>query len=181
MVTQSANEVNAGERVPRLEGLDWVDRCMYTHRMRDAERARLLAVASECTAARLRRASRALSRFYDEILEPSGLRGTQFSLLVALSLMGQAPLLKVADELGLDRTTMTRNLAPLERDGLVASVPGSDRRIRLIQLTEAGRRQLAKALPLWEKAQRHVIDNLGERRWRELLAALQAAASSSKG
>lgn len=149
--------------------------------MRDPERARLLTVANECTAARLRRASRALSKFYDEILEPSGLRGTQFSLLVALSLFGQAPLLRVAEELGLDRTTMTRNLAPLERDGLVASVPGSDRRVRLIQLTEAGRRTLAKALPLWEKAQRRVVDTLGERRWRELLAALQAAADKGAG
>jgi DNA-binding MarR family transcriptional regulator len=139
-----------------------------------------MTVATECTAARLRRASRALSKFYDEVLEPSGLRGTQFSLLVALSLTGPAPLLRVADELGLDRTTMTRNLAPLERDGLVASVPGNDRRVRLIQLTDAGRRALAKALPLWEKAQRRVVDTLGERRWRELLAALQAAAASGE-
>jgi len=140
-----------------------------------------MSVATECTAARLRRASRTLSKFYDEILEPSGLRGTQFSLLVALSLMGQAPLLRVADELGLDRTTMTRNLAPLERDGLVASVPGSDRRVRLIELTDAGRRRLAKALPLWENAQQRVVDTLGERRWRELLAALQATANPGEG
>jgi DNA-binding MarR family transcriptional regulator len=139
-----------------------------------------MTVATECTAARLRRASRALSKFYDEVLEPSGLRGTQFSLLVALSLTGPAPLLRVADELGLDRTTMTRNLAPLERDGLVASVPGNDRRVRLIQLTDAGRRALAKALPLWEKAQRRVVDTLGERRWRELVAALQATAASGE-
>src|SRR5687768_18110109 len=149
--------------------------------MRDAERYRLLTVATECTAARLRRASRAMSRHYDEILAPSGLRGTQFSLLVALSLTGQAPVLRLADELGLDRTTMTRNLAPLERDGLVGSVPGADRRIRLIHLTEAGRRKLAKALPLWEQAQRRVVDTLGERRWRELLSALQTAAASGEG
>jgi DNA-binding MarR family transcriptional regulator len=146
--------------------------------MRDAERARLLAVATECTSARLRRASRAMSRLYDEVLAPCGLRGTQFSLLVALSLTGPAPLLRVADELGLDRTTMTRNLAPLERDGLVTSVPGADRRVRLIALTEEGRKRLTKALPLWERAQRRVIESLGEGRWRELLAALQAATSS---
>ena len=143
--------------------------------MRDAQRARLFAVATECSAARLRRASRALSRLYDEILEPSGLRGTQFSVLVALSLTGGAPMLRLAEELGLDRTTMTRNLVPLERDGLVVSAPGPDRRIRLIQLTEAGRRSLAKALPLWEKAQQRVIESLGEQRWRELMGALQAA------
>jgi len=143
--------------------------------MRDAQRARLFAVATECSAARLRRASRALSRLYDEILEPSGLRGTQFSVLVALSLTGGAPLLRLAEELGLDRTTMTRNLAPLERDGLVVSAPGPDKRVRLIQLTDAGRRTLAKALPLWEKAQQQVVETLGEQRWRGLMQALQAA------
>jgi DNA-binding MarR family transcriptional regulator len=118
-----------------------------------------------------------MSHFYDEILEPSGLRGTQFSLLVALSLTGEAPVLRLADELGLDRSTMTRNLAPLERDGLVVSAEGPDRRVRLIQLTEAGRRALATALPLWEKAQRRFIEALGEHRFRELLAALQATAA----
>ena len=136
-----------------------------------------MAVATECTASRLRRASRAMSRFYDEILEPSGVRGTQFSLLVALSLYGgQAPVLRLAEELGLDRTTMTRNLGPLERDGLVESVAGDDRRVRLITLTGEGRRRLAAALPLWEKAQRRIVETLGERRWRELLDALQTAA-----
>jgi DNA-binding MarR family transcriptional regulator len=160
--------------------LDEGNGCTYTYRMREAERARLLAVATQCTAAKLRQASHSMSRFYDEILEPSGLRGTQFSLLVALSLMGEVPLLRLAEERGLDRTTMTRNLAPLERDGLVASVPGSDRRVRLIRLTEEGRRRLAAALPLWETAQRQIIDTLGERRWRELFTALQAAAEASE-
>jgi DNA-binding MarR family transcriptional regulator len=145
--------------------------------MRDAQRARLLAVATECNAAKLRRASRAMSRFYDETLAPSGLRGTQFSLLVALSLTGEAPVLRLADELGLDRTTMTRNLLPLERDGLIASSPGPDRRVRLIKLTEQGRRTLATALPLWEKAQRRVVETLGGGRFHELLAALQATTS----
>lgn len=116
-----------------------------------------------------------MSRLYDETLEPSGLRGTQFSVLVALSLTGEAPVLRIADELGLDRSTMTRNLEPLERDGLIASAPGPDRRVRLITVTDKGRRALATALPLWEKAQRHVMDRLGQRRFRELLAGLQAA------
>jgi DNA-binding MarR family transcriptional regulator len=146
--------------------------------MRDAERARLLAVATECTSAQLRRASRALSRTYDEVLAPSGLRGTQFSLLVALSLTGPAPLLRVADELGLDRTTMTRNLAPLERDGLVISLASEDRRVRLISLTDEGRKRLTRALPLWEQAQQQVLQTLGEGRWRELLSTLRAAAGN---
>jgi DNA-binding MarR family transcriptional regulator len=151
--------------------------CIYMYLVRDPQRSRILSVATECNAAKLRRASRAMSRFYDEILAPSGLRGTQFSVLVALSLTGGAPLLRLAEELGLDRSTMTRNLVPLERDGLITSAPGPDRRVRLVTLTEQGRRALATALPLWEKAQRRAADMLGERRLRELNAGLQAAAA----
>jgi DNA-binding MarR family transcriptional regulator len=146
------------------------------YRVPDLPRSRLQNVASDCSASKLRRASREMSRFYDEILEPSGLRGTQFSLLVALSLTGGAPLLRLAEELNLDRSTMTRNLAPLERDGLITSVPGPDRRVRLVTLTERGRRALATALPLWERAQRRVLHALGARHLRELDAVLRATA-----
>jgi DNA-binding MarR family transcriptional regulator len=157
---------------------------VYIHlivRDTDQNRARLYAVATQCTAARLRRASRAMSHVYDTAIAPSGLRGTQFSLVVALSLHGQATVARLADQLGLDRTTMTRNLAPLERDRLVVSAPGADRRVRLIQLSDAGRRALAAALPLWEQAQRRIVDALGERRWRELVTALDAATTVAVG
>jgi DNA-binding MarR family transcriptional regulator len=142
-----------------------------------AERAHCLVVARECTAASLRRASRAVGRIYDETMAPSGLRGTQFSLLVALSLTGETPVMRLADELGLDRTTLTRNLEPMERDGLVESVPGADRRVRLVRLTEVGRKTLSLALPLWQKAQDRVIAALGRRRWKELVDGLGATAA----
>ena len=141
------------------------------------DRARCLAAARECTAAGLRSAARAVGRIYDEVMAPSGLRGTQLSLLVALSLTGGAPIARLADELALDRTTLSRNLAPLERDGLVASVAGDDRRVRMVGLTAEGRRTLARALPLWEEAQRRVVTALGKRRWRELMDGLTAAAT----
>ena len=79
----------------------------------------LLRVARECTGASLRRAARAISGLYDARLAETGLRGTQFSLLVAIALAGEPPVTMLAERLGLDCTTMTRNLAPLERDGLV--------------------------------------------------------------
>ena len=142
-----------------------------------AHRQRCLTVASECTAHGLRKAARALSRIYDEAMAPAGLRGTQFNLLVALSLAPEAPVAKVAEELGLDRTTLTRNLGPLERDGLVESVADQDRRVRRLRLTERGRDVLADALPRWEEAQRAVVRALGQTRWRELMHGLRAAAS----
>ena len=131
-------------------------------------------VRTECTGANLRRATRAVSRIYDEALAPSGLRGTQFSLLIALSFFKEAPLLRVAEELGLDRTTLTRNLQPLERAGLVASSPGKDQRVRLLRLTDAGQRALQRAYPLWEEAQAKVTKALGQRRWMTLLEGLAA-------
>jgi DNA-binding MarR family transcriptional regulator len=142
-----------------------------------AERAHCLHVASECTGFGLRKAARALGRIYDEAMAPAGLRATQFNLLVALSLAGEAPVMKVADELGLDRTTLTRNLGPLERDGLVESVPDADRRVRRVRLTERGHAALAAALPRWERTQRRVVTALGKKRWRELMDGLRVAAT----
>jgi len=138
------------------------------------DREQRMRVRNECTGQSLRRATRTISRIYDETLAPSGLRGTQFSLLIALSFFEQAPLLRVAEELSLDRTTLTRNLQPLERAGLVASSPGKDQRVRLLRLTEAGRRALQRAYPLWEKAQAKVVKALGQGRWMTLLQGLDA-------
>jgi len=136
--------------------------------------AQRMRVRTECTGSNLRRATRAVSRIYDEALGPAGLRGTQFSLLIALSFFKEAPLLRVAEELGLDRTTLTRNLQPLERAGLVASSPGKDQRVRLLRLTDAGQRTLQRAYPLWEEAQAKVVNALGQRRWMTLLEGLAA-------
>jgi DNA-binding MarR family transcriptional regulator len=137
------------------------------------DRAARLRVKTECTAARLRRATRAIGRIYDQTLAPSGLRETQFSVLIAISLFGEVPLLRLAEELGLDLTTLTRNLQPLERAGLVSSSPGKDQRVRLLQLTAAGRRAVQRAYPLWEAAQRKVIAALGQGPWKGLLDGLE--------
>ena len=139
------------------------------------DRAQRLRVRNECTATNLRRAMRAVGRIYDRTMAPSGLRETQFSVLIALSLFGEAPLLRVAEELSLDRTTLTRNLQPLERAGLVSSSRGKDQRVRLLHLTEAGRRAVERAHPLWVEAQQKVVKALGPRRWRELLDGLHAS------
>jgi DNA-binding MarR family transcriptional regulator len=140
------------------------------------ERELCLSVAQDCTAFNLRKALRAVSHIYEEALAPSGLRDTQLSLLVALALGGDMPVARLAGMLVLDRTTLTRNLRPLERQGLVRSAPGPDRRVRLVRLTEAGRAALTLALPAWEKAHRRVMAGLGQRRWQALTDALRASA-----
>ena len=130
--------------------------------------------ARECTANNLRRASRQISALFDDAMSDSGVRGTQFSLLTALALRGEMPLTRLADALSLDRTTLTRNLGPLEREGLVASLPSADGRVRTVALTQRGQEALERALPKWEGAQRRVVGALGERRWKALMSTLRS-------
>ena len=134
--------------------------------------------ASQCVCFNLRKAARAVTQSYDATLAPSGVRVTQFTVLVALSLSEQLSLSQIAERLVMDRTTLTRNLRPLERDGLVRTERGPDRRERYMRLTATGRRILDRALPLWRRAQVRVMETIGEDAWRALHGGLQEITSS---
>jgi DNA-binding MarR family transcriptional regulator len=127
-------------------------------------------VVALCTNANLRKTSHTITQLYDEFLQPSGLLGTQFRLLGAVASKGATALTPLAKELGLDPTTLARNLKPLTREGLVEISIGEDRRTRMVEITEKGQKALLKALPLWEEAQAWVISRLGEDRWQAMLA-----------
>src|SRR6266487_5773996 len=115
--------------------------------------AQLAEIAEACACLNVRKAARAVTHLYDEVLQPSGLRSTQFNLLVAVALAGEAPVMRLAEVLVLDRTTLARNLKPLESQGLVVVEPGEDKRVRLIRLTDHGYQLLEQSLPYWRKAQ----------------------------
>src|SRR5574341_1842820 len=142
--------------------------------------ARCREIADGCAFLNVRKASRVLSDLYDQAFRPLGLRGTQFSLLIALALGEDTTHGQLADRLVLDGTTLTRNLGPLERDGLVASAPGDDRRERHLRLTPLGRRTLARAIRAWEGAQKHVTDRLGEDLVTALTGGLKAVVALSR-
>jgi DNA-binding MarR family transcriptional regulator len=145
----------------------------YTHDMAPRKIGTAAAeVASHCACFSLRKAARAATQVYDKTLAPSGLRVTQFTLMVALSLSEELTLSQVAERLVMDRTTLTRNVAPLERNGLVVSERGPDRRERYMRLTPAGRRVLAEALPLWRRAQAQAVAGIGHGAWRALRRGL---------
>lgn len=133
-----------------------------------------LQVARTCTYFHVRRATRALAERFDAALRPVGLKGTQFTLLVAIRLAEAPRLGRLAEVLGMDRTTLSRNLRPLERDGLVASGPGDDRRARMLRLTPAGEERLRAAYPLWEREQARIVAALGHDTWRGLMAGANA-------
>jgi DNA-binding MarR family transcriptional regulator len=122
-----------------------------------------------CACASVRRTGRALAQVYDAILAPSGLRNTQFALLSRLDQETPVGMGDLADLLAMDRTTLTRALAPLERQGWVVVEAGADRRTRQVRLTASGAATREAARPLWQQAQAHVTGQFGEER----LAALR--------
>jgi DNA-binding MarR family transcriptional regulator len=110
-----------------------------------------------CACGTLRRATRAITAAYDAALAPSGLRITQFGILRNLARLGPLPVTRLAAEAALDRSTMGRNLNPLERRGLVRIEAGNiDRRERVAYLTAAGEAAIEAALPHWRKAQERI-------------------------
>jgi DNA-binding MarR family transcriptional regulator len=101
----------------------------------------------------------------DDVLRPSGLRVTQFSILAAMARMGEANLRQLEDTLAIDQTTLTRSIKLLERESLVHRAPHADGRIKAMLLSAKGRRALKVARPLWARAQARMIDELGPKTW----------------
>jgi DNA-binding MarR family transcriptional regulator len=129
-------------------------------------------IGRTCACYKVRKAARAVTKLYEEVLRPVGLRATQFSLLMATRVMGPVTVVKLAQVMVMDRTTLTRNLQILEKRGLITIKPGEDHREREINLTAAGMEILNKAVPLWEKAQERVRKGLGEEKLQNLLGDL---------
>jgi DNA-binding MarR family transcriptional regulator len=122
-------------------------------------------ILANCACHRVRTAARAVTRAYDEALRPVGLRATQLSVLVAAAADDALSITALAKLMGMDRSTLTRNLRPLEADGLIAVGLEGWRRSRTLTITKKGRSRLREALPLWEKAQQTLRSKLGDRRW----------------
>ncbi len=120
-------------------------------------------VADSCIGTRVRKAARVVANHYDKHLKPTGLKGTQFTLLNTIFMNPAATIGQLADILGLDRTTLNRNLKPLEGKGLIRSGSGKDPRTRTLQLTKDGTKLLQGALPLWLEAQTGVMEIVDNR------------------
>jgi DNA-binding MarR family transcriptional regulator len=120
--------------------------------------------ATTCACHKVRIAARAVTRAYDQALRPVGLRSTQFTVLVAASVAAGIPLNRLATVLGLERTTLTRSLEAIEKEGLIR-VERVDGRTRNVVLTQLGKDRLDLALPLWNQAQQDLRRKLGEQGW----------------
>ena len=131
-----------------------------------------------CICQTMRRVARRVSKRYEDALRPIGLKAGQFTILAALQRDGHVPLGALANDLGMDRTTLTKDLRPLERRGLVASMADErDARIRGLFITNEGRALFREAVPLWEAAQEVSLRRIGHGEWTDLRSHLDRLAS----
>jgi DNA-binding MarR family transcriptional regulator len=130
-----------------------------------------------CNCLALRQAARHVSQFYDQFLSASGLRATQYSILARLQRKGPMSINALAAELVMDRTTLGRNILPLQRDELISVRPGRiDRRSKELQLTKAGAARFRAASEGWRQAQGRFEAAFGRKRAKSLRALLHEAA-----
>ena len=136
----------------------------------------------DCNCLAVRQAARHITQFYDQLLAPSGLRTTQFSILAKLRRSGPMTINALAAEMVMDRTTLGRNILPLERDGLIAVEQGSrDRRIKELRVTEAGEARFRAGMKGWVQAQRELEKAFGAKRTADMRALLHAVAATELG
>ena len=129
-------------------------------------------MSEPCTCGQLRKAARAVTLLYDDAFKSSGLLSTQLGVLHTIYNSESIKITHLAKEIDTDRTTLTRNLAVLERQGYVKISSGQDHRTRIVTITNKGRNAVAKAIPLWSEAQRKVREEMGENAWRNLMENL---------
>ncbi len=133
-------------------------------------------VLSACACLNLRKLSRAITQMYDEALKGSGLRSTQLPVLVTLVCTGPMTVNHLADDLVMDRTSLSRLLRPLVTRGLIETVRGQDHRTRDLSITPLGREFVEGAFPMWDRVQDEVLERLGQKLFRDLNDNLAVAA-----
>lgn len=137
-----------------------------------------MSAGENCVCFNLRRVTRAVTQFYDAEMRRHGIRPTQGSILASLQTKKSWSMAELSDWLGMDRTTLVRNLQPLQRDGFV-KVIGGGRGYRVeLAITTKGRELIEKLIPAWKSAQSAVVKTLGEKRWSAILSDLATAATA---
>ena len=135
-----------------------------------------MTAVDNCVCFNLRWVTRAVTQFYDAEMRRHGIRPTQATILLALNAKENWSMAELSDRLGMDRTTLVRNLRPLQRDGLAQAVGGGRGNRVELAITAKGRKQIEKFTPAWKSAQRAAVKTLGEKRWSAILSDLESAA-----
>jgi len=135
--------------------------------------------ALPCACQNLRRVTRLVTRIYDQELRKTGIEITQFGLLTALAIVGEANQKALSAGFAMDSTTLTRTLALLRKQGWIHVRPGKDKRERVFRLTEAGKRQVAAAQPHWQAAEHRLRKTLGPVDWKHMQATVARVTSAA--
>jgi DNA-binding MarR family transcriptional regulator len=138
-------------------------------------------MASTCACFQFRKASRSVTQLYDQILAPIGLRSTQVVILVASQVLGPCGFARLARELVMDRSTITRNLQPLVAQGLLKVTGKIGRGGKSVEITPAGQQALANAIPYWDEAQGQLRKHLGQDRWDRVMSDLSDVVGATRG
>jgi len=125
-----------------------------------------------CACFNVRKSARVITKHYDDALQSLELKPTQFTILAVLSSVDTITVTDLADYMILDRTTLTRNLRPLEKQGMIKTGAGEDRRTRMISLSKKGLNKLEMAIPLWKQAQKDITKYMGSNRFDNFLNEL---------
>jgi DNA-binding MarR family transcriptional regulator len=137
-----------------------------------------MSAMENCVCFNLRWVTRKVTQFFDAEMRRHGIRPTQGSILLALRARESWTMADLSDWLGMDRTTLVRNLKPLQRDGYARSVGGGHGGRVEVSLTPKGRKKIEECLPAWRSAQSAAVKTLGEQRWSAILSDLERAASA---
>jgi DNA-binding MarR family transcriptional regulator len=136
-----------------------------------------------CACFNVRKTARLLTQEYDQFITPSGLKTTQFTALAVINRLGPIMITDLAKAMEIERTSLTRNLKLIEKNGFIKTRAGEDARSRIVELTEAGGEKLEEAQVLWKNIQSRIVKNFGEERFaflRDELAALRSTVQSIK-
>jgi DNA-binding MarR family transcriptional regulator len=137
-----------------------------------------MSAAANCVCFNLRRVSRVVTQFYDAEMRRHGIRPTQGTILAALQAKRSWSMAELSTFLGLERTTLVRNLRPLQRDGLAQAAGGGHGNLVELSITSKGRKQIEKLTPAWKSAQSAAVKTLGEKRWSAILSDLATVAKA---
>ena len=135
-----------------------------------------MSAAENCVCFNLRWVTRAVTQFYDKEMRRHGIRPTQGTILASLNSKDSWNMAELSDWLGMERTTLVRNLRPLQRDGFVKAVGGGRGNRVELTITTKGRKQIEKLKPAWQSAQNAAVKTLGKKRWSAILSDLETAA-----
>jgi DNA-binding MarR family transcriptional regulator len=139
-----------------------------------------MSAVENCVCFNLRKVMRMVTQFYDAEMRRHGIRPTQGSILASLQAKDSWTMLELSDWLGMERTTLVRNLRPLQRDGFVKVIGGGRGNRVEVTITAKGREQVKKLTPAWKSAQSAMVKTLGEKRWSAILSDLETAALTLK-